>query len=74
MMANSRDWQTIRARFTAPSPTLIDLGANGARSATLLIEGDRTVTFRFYGFADQRLWFNRLSGGTEVCVRLDHSI
>jgi hypothetical protein len=68
------DWQTVRIRLITSQPTIIDLGANGARSATLLIDADRLVTFRFFGFAEQTLWFKRLSGGGEICAELECSV
>jgi hypothetical protein len=69
-----RDWQTVRIRLIASQPTIIDLGANGARAATLLIDSDRVVTFRLFGFAEQTLWFKRLSGGGEICASVERSV
>lgn len=69
-----RDWQTVRVRLMTSQPTIIDLGANGARSATLLIDADRLVTFRLFGFAEQTLWFKRLSGGGEICATVERSL
>jgi hypothetical protein len=69
-----RDWQTVRIRLTTSQPAIIDLGANGARAASLLIDSDRLVAFRLFGFSEQTLWFKRLSGGGEICVSTERSI
>lgn len=67
-MHGARSMRLVRVGLTASQPTLISVGVNRARSATLLVDGERSVDFALLGWRDKTIWSQVLCGAPDHCA------
>lgn len=66
----ARDRRTVVVRLSSVRPSLIDIGVNRARSATLLVDGERDIAFTLIGWRDKTIWTSTLCGANENCASI----
>lgn len=62
------DQKPITIHLAANGPALVDIGVNRARAATLLVNGERDVTFTLIGWRDQAVSARIICGDRDSCL------